>query len=317
MSRTFAVTIVMTSLACAAVAPAQDGTSVVIVLDDSGSMDERMPDRRTRKMDAAKSALLTVLGTLPDDATVGLFALNAGGPRGRGGELVAPGPPDRRALRQAVRDLRPSNGTPLGASIKQAADALLTARRERPYDTHRLLIVTDGEATDGDLVDRYLPDVLARGITVDVIGVAMPGDHSLATRVDSYRSADDPAGLERAVREVLAESTGGSSGDGTAGDYEFIAPLPDPVAAAMLAALGEPDDAPIGERPVREDVAIEDGAVRDGGAPRVFPADVVEVEGGSFFGGLMCCLGVPLAGMCVLVLAVVVLFGGGKPRRRR
>ena len=315
MSRTAALFFAVASLLCAGVASAQDAANVVILLDDSGSMDERMPDRRTVKMAAAKRALLTVLDTLPPDANVGLFALNAGGPRNAGGELVPAGPPDRPALRQAVNRLRARGGTPLGENIKRAADALLAARRENPYGTQRLLIVTDGEATDGGLVDRYLPDVLGRGIVVDVIGVAMSGDHSLATRVDSYRRADDPASLERAVREVLAESTGRSdSGGGAADDYAFIAPLPTPIAAAMLTALADTnDDVPIGEAPASAPPGDE--AVRGGRqVPNTFPADVIEVDGGSWFGGLFCCLGVPVAGLCVLVLGSLVLFGGKRKR---
>ena len=96
----------------------------------------------------------------------------------------------------------------MGEYIKIGADRLLEARDSRfGYGTFRLLVVTDGEASDADLVDTYTPDVLARGIRVDVIGVAMDQDHTLATMVHTYRRANDAATLKQAIAEVFAEVT--------------------------------------------------------------------------------------------------------------
>jgi hypothetical protein len=111
-----------------------------------------------------------------------------------------------------------------------------------------LLIVTDGEATDAEKVEAYLPDILSRGITVDVIGVDMLDDHSLATKVHSYRRADDPASLTRALQETFAESSGVPD-DAGASDFEQLAPIPNEVAAAALAALTASGNHPIGETP--------------------------------------------------------------------
>ena len=77
--------------------------------------------------------------------------------------------------------------------MKQGADALLDARKKQfGYGTYRLLVVTDGETDDAGLVDGYTPDIISRGITIDAIGVEMQSQHTLATMVHSYRSADDP-----------------------------------------------------------------------------------------------------------------------------
>ena len=154
---------------------------VVVVLDDSGSMSDPMrSDRRVRKIDAAKNALRVVLETLPADAQVGVVALNAGS---RGDHWILPlGKVDRSKLDQATARIRASGGTPLGEFMKVGADALLSKREEMRYGEYRLLIVTDGEASDEHLLDRYLPDIMARGIVVDVIGVDMQSEHSLATQ---------------------------------------------------------------------------------------------------------------------------------------
>jgi hypothetical protein len=218
---------------------------VVVVLDDSGSMADNMRGRSESKMEAAKKALITVLEQLPEDTVVGVLLLNG---RVNGQPWVIPlGPIDKQGMRSAIQGIRTRSGTPLGKFMKIGADALLELRDERHYGTYRLLIVTDGEASDKRLVERYLPDILSRGISVDVIGVAMRGDHSLATKVHSYRRADDPDTLTQALSEVFAETSGNDQDTAGVSDFEFLAGFPDEVAAAALVALSETDNQPIGE----------------------------------------------------------------------
>jgi uncharacterized protein YegL len=226
---------------------AQAGQNVVVVLDDSGSMAERMHgDRRTRKMEAAKAALTEVLEQLPPEAKVGVVALNRGA--GERAWIVPLGTIDPPEVREAIQRISAQGGTPLGRYMKVAADSLLALRSQEHYGSYRLLIVTDGEATDRDLVERYLPDILSRGITVDVIGVDMEDDHSLATLVHTYRRADDPQSLARAIHEVFAESSGVSQDTGES-DFELLAALPDQLAEAALSALTQSGNHAIGEMP--------------------------------------------------------------------
>jgi hypothetical protein len=224
---------------------------VVVVLDDSGSMADRMRgNRRMEKMAAAKSALLTVLEQLPATARVGVVLLN--GTR-QGDPWVVPlGPVDLRRARKTIRPIRAEGGTPLGQFIKIGADALLRARDKFHYGDYRLLVVTDGEASDPELVAMYLPDVLSRGLTVDVIGVDMPGNHSLATQVHSYRKADDAASLTRAVREVFAETASDATDTGES-DFALLEGIPAETAAAALQALGEAGNEPIGANRARRE----------------------------------------------------------------
>lgn len=218
---------------------------LVIVLDDSGSMAEQMRSvRGTHKIDAAKTALRTVLEQLPDDSQVGVVVLN-GAPDGW---LLPLGPLDKTQLNSIIQQITASGGTPLGRSMKVAADALLAARAEQHYGTYKLLIVTDGEAGDKDLVEQYLPDIVSRGLLVDVIGVDMKQDHSLATQVNTYRRADDPSSLQQAISEVvLGESTSAASDVGES-DFEVLAGLPDDVAVGALRALTAPANQPIGDQ---------------------------------------------------------------------
>ena len=174
-----------------------DYNNVVIVLDASGSMKEKMRGTSMKKMDAAKVALQEVLKQVPMDTHLGLLVFSSSN---LADDWVYPlGPRDDVMLRKAISLPQAGGRTPLGAYIKKGADRLLDERgRQHGYGSYRLLIVTDGEAQDRNLVDRYVPEVIGRGITIDVIGVDMKTTHTLATRVHSYRSADDPASLKKA-----------------------------------------------------------------------------------------------------------------------
>ena len=126
-----------------AAATARGGQNVVVVLDDSSSMNESMrSDPRVTKMAAAKRALLAVLERLPPDAKVGIVLLNG---QARKGHWVCPlGPVNQADLRQAIQGISANGGTPLGERMKTGADSLLALREDEHYGSYRLLIVTDG-----------------------------------------------------------------------------------------------------------------------------------------------------------------------------
>jgi uncharacterized protein YegL len=223
--------------------------NIVIVLDASGSMDSPMRGLRVTRMQAAKEALLTALRQIPDTTHIGLLVFS-----GQGGaqQWIYPlGRRDDQKLVRAINLPMPGGDTPLGRYIKIGADRLLEERKKQHgYGTYRLLIVTDGEAQDRALVNKYVPEVIARGITTDVIGVDMQRNHTLATKVHSYRRADDPESLEKAVAEILAEVS--SSGDASAAGeeaFEIIRPIPDALAASMLESLARSGNQPIGVKP--------------------------------------------------------------------
>lgn len=227
---------------------AVDQDNIVVVLDASGSMRDRMHQAGEVKMDAAKEALKAVMRDLPPTTNVGLLVFSS---RNLKTDWVYPlKPVDLAALEKAIDLPQPGGGTPLGAYLKKGTDALLKQRRaQHGFGTYRLLVVTDGKASDQHLVRQYLPDVMSRGITVDVIGVDMASDLSLATQVHSYRRADDPESLVAAVKNVFAEVGSQTDSDGSEADFAIIAPLPDQMAAPILAALANVSDYPIGEAP--------------------------------------------------------------------
>jgi hypothetical protein len=215
--------------------------NVVIVLDDSGSMNTKMQSRSSR-MDAAKKALASVLKQFRPDTKLGLLLLN--GARNHDHWAI---PLDHLSANQATKlilSLHADGGTPLGERLREGADALLKLREKQFYGNYRLLVVSDGEAEDRKMLDAYLPDILSRGIMVDAIGVDMSQDHSLATRVHSYRRADDDAALEKALQEVFAERIE-SSGDGSQEDYRLLQAIDDSTAKDVLAAISKSNNSAI------------------------------------------------------------------------
>lgn len=218
--------------------------NIVVILDASSSMKKGMSGGR-RKMDVAKKALREVLvNSVKDTTNVGILVFSSSNLKS---DVLYPlGPVDKDRLARVVMSPQPGRGTPLGRYLKKGADVLLEQRQKQEgYGTYRLLVVTDGEAQDPKLVDVYLPDILSRGITIDVIGVAMKSDHPLATRVHSYRSADDPARLAEAISEVFAEIGGEDEDMPGSEDFTLLETIPDDLAKAMLKALTERRDEPI------------------------------------------------------------------------
>lgn len=237
-------------LASATLAEAAEQTpvdNIVILLDASGSMFR--PIGNVPKIDAAKAALKEVLKNTPQSAHIGLLVFSAKNVKDWAYPL---GPRDDAALTAAIDLPVPEGNTPLGTYMKMAADRLLKARKDQfGYGSYRLLVVTDGEANNEarNLVDTNAKDIISRGIIVDVIGVDMPTTHTLATKVHSYRKADDPEALRRAVKEVFAE-VGKSAGPDVGDDaFEVITAIPDGLAAAVIDAFSSASNEPIGAKP--------------------------------------------------------------------
>jgi hypothetical protein len=305
--------VIIATLLRASSAPAQDELTrdhVVIVLDASGSMKERMKTVKQDKMRVAKDALWEVLQRLPPTTYVGLVCF--GGNIGKDPWVYPLGPRDDARLKAAIEQPRPDGSTPLGKFIKIGADRLLAARAaEFGYGTYRLLVVTDGEASDPAEVERHTPEVIARGITFDVIGVAMEADHTLARRVHSYRRGDDPASLGRALQEVFAEVGSGPVDETGQDAFALIAPLPDGVVEAVLKTLTLPNNDPIAQQavPRKSPASAPGGAAAPpsaGGAPQQAPSFLHRVLRTTCLGGVL----------FIVVIAIGAARALGRVRRR-
>lgn len=220
--------------------------NVVVVFDDSGSMADYLSGTGVDKMSAAKESLSKVLTSLPQNTQLGIITLN--GQWEESQWFVPFGPIDKQTIGQKINELSPTGGTPLGGCIKSGCDVLLSNRAKQRHGVYTLLIVTDGEASDQYLVNKYIPDIMTRGITVNAIGVGMSSDHTLATKVSNYRNANDPNQLVVALQATFAEV---SYKDKTSADEDFkmLESLPDNLPPLIIDSLLDSGNQPIGETP--------------------------------------------------------------------
>ena len=284
--------------------------SVVIVLDDSGSMNEKMSGG-IKRIEAAKNAIKIVLRQFSPETKVGLLLLN--GDRAKQHWAI---PLEHLSVPQAIRRVESvvANGaTPLGERMREAADALLKQREQQIYGTYRLLIVTDGEANDAKLLAQYLPDVLSRGLVVDAIGVDMKQHHSLATRVHSYRRADDAVALSKAVQEVFAEKTGTGVTDAQE-DYSLLQAFDDETAKEALLALSKPNNSPIVGFAIPSESTVPAALPSTAStvAPSVTPTTSVSSILRTAIATFLNCM----LGLVIFVIVIVAVFSKSKLIRR-
>jgi uncharacterized protein YegL len=302
---------------CVTASPADTQSAsdyVVIVVDDSGSMSEKMKRSGTRRIVAAKSALAKVIEQIPSETRLGVLLLN--GARQSNHWLIPLGPVATQDALVAIQKLEPKGGTPLGEAMRLAADELLSVRSKNLYGTYRLIVVTDGEASDQVLLEQYLPDILSRGLIVDAIGVDMRGDHSLATRVHSYRRADDQTALADAIVEILAENNTLDQA-GNDADFEMLQALDGVDSAEIIKALATPNNERVtGFRPnasASNAPAQPSGAFPIGSASPASGGTSVTIQPSLFtqvFGSMCAC-------MVPMLMGIVIFFILASNKKRR
>lgn len=219
--------------------------NIVILLDTSASMQEQMRTVRQSKWDAAKASLINVVDQIPDNTNIGLLLFESWE---YDLSLV-----NKTILTKAINNaqITPRSGTPLGTYIKKAADRLLEEREKAfGYGTYKLLIVTDGDPTNEPrgLVEKYLPDVLSRGITVECIGVSMSSSSILKDKVHKYMSADDPASLNQQIQNTVLAEVSLQDG-GFNGGFDFMSGIAEETAKSIISTLSTVGNHPIGEKP--------------------------------------------------------------------
>jgi uncharacterized protein YegL len=193
------------------------GDNIVVLLDTSGSMADRMRDTGRSRIEAARSALYQLAEQLPADTNIGLLTFQ--------GWQYQLGPLDKEKFRTAVAKAGANGGTPLGEYMKAGADVLLQQRAKSPTGIYKLVIVTDGDATDGAAMHKNFADILRRGLLVDSIGVDMGSDHALSKGSHRYMRADDEESLAKAVSKAVGEV----GGDNVTQEYDLIDGFPESV----------------------------------------------------------------------------------------
>jgi hypothetical protein len=180
------------------------------VIDASGSMRSSACGTGGQpRMETAKSGVIAFSQSLPEKANRGLVVFSE---QSRPGihEWLKLGSGNGAEFTHLVSSLQPSGGTPLRSSIQLAAQILgQQAQMQRGYGTYHLVVVTDGEADQGEDPGDYTKNLISTtAITVHVIGFCVDGKHSLDLKgYTQYASASNPATLEKGLKAILAESS--------------------------------------------------------------------------------------------------------------
>jgi len=202
------------------------GARVLLVIDVSGSMSDLAdPETGETKLDLAKRAAIESLDEFKPDDQVGLRVFSTGlngGPDGFWTDLlpVAPMRDQAEAMRTQIRNLFPTNGTPLFA----VTDASFTTMSDGydPALINAVVLLTDGMNDDGNQSDdrRQLDELLARleaasqgenAKPVRLFTIGYGGDADLnslrrmaeATNGAAY-NASDPKSIEKVFTAVVS-----------------------------------------------------------------------------------------------------------------
>jgi Ca-activated chloride channel family protein len=178
------------------------------IFDGSGSMSEALNkqcqgDKRFgSRLEGAKWAVEQFIPLVPPDVNLGLWVFDANG----NSERLALGPESRAQFLTAVQKVKAGGRTPLTESIEQGVNRLVQQRdKQLGYGEFRLIVVTDGQATE-----RPLPHAVAyareRRIPIYTIGLCIGAQHELRKYSVSYRAADSIEALRRGLEETLAET---------------------------------------------------------------------------------------------------------------
>jgi len=176
-----------------------------LVFDGSGSMSDSGCSDGREKIDVAKAAVKTFLKLVPADANVGLFVFDSDGIE----ERVPLAPTDLRRLQKQVAAIDAGGGTPLQSAVQAGYHALQRqAQSQLGYGEYHLVVITDGEANDGEEPDEVVDDLLSQSpVMLHTIGFCIGEGHSLNRPGETiYRAANNPADLAQGLEAVLAEA---------------------------------------------------------------------------------------------------------------
>ncbi len=175
----------------------RQGANVVLVIDDSGSM--QATDYRPTRLEAAKEAGSVLVGQLGSQDRIGVVIFESGATTA--GYLT----PDKERIRQRLSSIQPKTGqTALGDGLTlgvEMADSLPNAKNV-------VVLLSDGVSNAG-VVDplRAAGYAKERGVTVFTVGLGSPGPVVVGTDLSGR---PEYAELDEATLREIADTTGGS-----------------------------------------------------------------------------------------------------------
>lgn len=156
--------------------------NILVILDDSGSMAEKLSDGST-KIDVAKNDIQNLLTVVPIDTNVSLMVYGSRGSNSPNDKelscsaidiLYPLGMANKDKITQSLATFTPTGWTPIAASFDKAREVFAGHEQEKNY----ILLASDGEETCGGdplrsvtALRQFFPN-----LTVDVAGLNVSGN---------------------------------------------------------------------------------------------------------------------------------------------
>jgi Ca-activated chloride channel family protein len=175
----------------------QDQSSVMLVIDVSGSMEAS--DLKPTRLGAATQAAKQLISDLPPGAQVGVVSFS------QTASVVAPLSADPNVAGRALDRLTANGGTAIGDGLEAALGQL----SQRPRDGQGnqapavVVLLSDGENNAGQSPTAAAAQAELGGVRVYTVGV---GERGTAAYVDGHV----PVGLDETALRAIASTTGGS-----------------------------------------------------------------------------------------------------------
>lgn len=174
-------------------------SNAYIVFDGSGSM-------AGEPIEQAKRAVAAFIEGAPEDLNIGLYVFDNAGMDGREVAPLGRGGEQRRMLKDQISRIKAGGGTPLGSAIQAGTQALIQQfQKQLRYGDIRLIVVTDGAASDPDLFRSSISFAGAYHVPIYTVGFRIGNGHPLRQFSEAYFTADDEKELLDAMEETLAE----------------------------------------------------------------------------------------------------------------
>ena len=181
---------------------------VVLAIDTSLSM--QATDVAPSRLDAAKAAAADFLGTVPDGVAVGVVAFDS-----EARQLIQP-TTNLDAVRRTIERADLGQGTAIGEAVFLALDSIEAASDQFGSDETRaadappagtIVLLSDGETTDGRPNDEAAAEAKAQGITVNTIAFGTDS----GSIEDPLTGVQVPVPVNDSALADLARTTGGET----------------------------------------------------------------------------------------------------------
>lgn len=175
-----------------------DEATVIVTMDVSASM--WATDLLPTRMEAAKQAAELFVDQLPPKMRVGVVSFS------ETSYLNQAPTTNRTQIKNAIERLYPRTGTAIGHGLSLSLETLYNSMGELPilapgqYAPAVIILLTDGENTDGPSPLQVIQPAIERGIRIYTIGVGSPESSTVTVGSTPIQARLDEATLKELAR---------------------------------------------------------------------------------------------------------------------